>query len=82
MPYTLPVIPRSLPSNVVDREHFVIADVRRLVSGGTSSSRSLVVTESSQVQGDRSASGSSSSSGGGPGSSFSALGRRARGGFP
>ena len=48
-PYTLPVIPRSLPSNVVDRENFVIADVRRLVSGGTSSSRNPIVAESSRV---------------------------------
>ena len=27
-PYTLPVIPRPLPSNVVEGEHFVLADVR------------------------------------------------------
>ena len=33
-PYTLPVIPRSLPLNVVEGEHFVLADVRRLVCGG------------------------------------------------
>ena len=25
-PYTLPVIPRPLPSNVVEGEHFVLAD--------------------------------------------------------
>ena len=81
-PYTLPVIPRSLPSNVVDGEHFVIADVRRLVSGGASSSRNPLVTESSRVQGDRSAFGSSASSGEGPGLSSSAHGRRARGDFP
>ena len=31
-PYTLPVIPRPLPLDVVEREHFVIADRRRLVS--------------------------------------------------
>ena len=37
-PYTLPVIPRLLPSNVVEGEHFVLADVRRLVSGSASSS--------------------------------------------
>ena len=36
-PYTLPVIPRPLPSNIVEGEHFVIADVRRLVSGNASS---------------------------------------------
>ena len=38
-PYTLPVIPRPLPSNVVEDEHFVIADVRRLVSSSASSSK-------------------------------------------
>ena len=38
-PYTLPVMPRPLPSNVVEGEHFVLADVRRLVSGSVSSSR-------------------------------------------
>ena len=42
-PYTLPVIPRPLPSNVVEGEHFVLADVRRLVSGSANSSRDLVV---------------------------------------
>ena len=82
VPYTLPVISRPLLSNVVDGEHFVIADVRRLVSGGTSSSRNPVVAESSRVQGDRSAFGSFASSGGGPGSSSSAPDRRDRGDFP
>ena len=48
-PYTLPVIPRPLPSNVVEGEHFVLADVRRLVSGNASSSRDLVVQASSRV---------------------------------
>ena len=65
-PYTLPVIPRPLPSNVVEGEHFVLADVRRLASGGASSSRDLVVEASSRVQGARSASGSSASSSRGP----------------
>ena len=48
-PYTLPVIPRPLPSNVVEGEHFVLADVRRLTSGSASSSRDLVVEASSRV---------------------------------
>ena len=61
-PYTLPVIPRPLPSNVMEGEHFVLADVRRLVSGSASSSRDLVVEASSRVQGARSASRSSASS--------------------
>ena len=81
-PYTLPVIPRPLPSNVVEGEHFVLADVRRLASDNASSSRDLVVEASSRVQGARSASGLSTSSGGEPGSSSSALGRRAKGYFP
>ena len=50
-PYTLPAIPRSLPSNVVEGEHFVLADVRRLVSGSTNSFRDLVVEASSRVEG-------------------------------
>ena len=61
-PYTLPVIPQPLPSNVMEGEHFVLADVRCLASGGASSSRDLVVEASSRVQGARSASGSSASS--------------------
>ena len=81
-PYTFPVIPRPLPSNVVEGEHFVLADVRRLVSGSASSSRDPVVEASSRVQGTRSASRSSDSSIRGSGSSSSAPGRRARGDFP
>ena len=65
-PYTPPVIPRSLPSNVMEGEHFVLADVRRLASGGASSSRDLVVEALSRVQGAWSASGSSASSSRGP----------------
>ena len=42
-PYKILVIPRPLPSNVVEGEHFVLADVRCLASGGASSSRGLVV---------------------------------------
>ena len=60
--YTLPVIPRPLPSNVVEGEHFVLADVRCLSSGSVSSSRDLVVEASSQVQGARSSSRSPASS--------------------
>ena len=79
-PYTLPVIPRPLPSNVVEGEHFVLADVRRLASGGASSSQDLVVEASSRVQGDRSPSGSSASSSQGPDSP--AAGREASGRGP
>ena len=31
-PYNLPVIPRPLPPDVVEGEHFVVVDLRRLVS--------------------------------------------------
>ena len=79
-PYTLPVIPRPLPSNVVEGEHFVLADVRCLASAGASSSRDLVVEASSRVQGARSASGSSASSSRGPDSP--ADGREASGHCP
>ena len=77
-PYTLLVIPRSLPSNVVEGEHFVLADVRCLVSSGASSSRDLVVEASSWVQGTRSVSRSSASSSWDSDSSL-APGRGARG---
>ena len=30
-PYTLPVIPRPLPSDIVEGEYFIIADLRRLI---------------------------------------------------
>ena len=76
-PYTLPVIPRPLPSNVVEGEHFVLTDVRRLASGSASSSRDLVVEASSRVQGARSASRSFASSSRGSDLS-SAPGRGAR----
>ena len=61
-PYTLPVIPQPLPLNVVEGEHFVLEDVRRLTSGSVSSSRDLVVEASSQVQGAQSSSRSPASS--------------------
>ena len=70
--YTLPVIPRALPSNVVEGEHFVLADIRRLAYGNVSSSRDLVVEASSRVQGARSLSQSPISSSRGPDSSSAA----------
>ena len=48
-PYTLPVIPWPLPSNVVEGEHFVLADAWSLVSSSASSSRDLVIKASSRV---------------------------------
>ena len=63
-PYTLPVIPRPLPSHVVEGEHVVVADLRRLVSSSASSSRNPVIKASSRVQGARSTSRSFASSSG------------------
>ena len=48
-PYNLLVIPRPLPRDVVEGEHFVVADLRRLVSRGASSFRDSVVEASSRV---------------------------------
>ena len=61
VPYTLTVIPRPLPLDIVKGEHFVIADLQRLISSCAHPSRGLVVEASSRVQGARSASGSSTS---------------------
>ena len=60
-PYTLPVIPRLLPSDIVEREHFFIVDLRHLISSSARPSGDQVVEASSQVQGAGSASGSSTS---------------------
>ena len=40
-PYSLPIIPRSLPLEIVDGEHFLTADLLNLTAGNTSSSRDL-----------------------------------------
>ena len=45
--YTLPVIPRPLPTEVVDGEHYVIADLLTLVPG----SSSLAQTSETEVVG-------------------------------
>ena len=60
-PYTLPVILIPLPSDIVEGEHFVIADLRRLISSSAHSSGGPVIEASSWVKGARSASDSSTS---------------------
>ena len=50
-PYNLLVIPHPLPPDVVEGEHFVVADLRRLISCGANSSRDSAVEASSRVQG-------------------------------
>ena len=81
-PYTLSVIPRPLPSHVVEGEHFVVVDLWCLVSGGANSSRNPIIEASSHVHGARSTSRSSSSSSGGSSSSLPALGERTRSKHP
>ena len=77
-PYTLPVISRPLPSDVIEGEHFVLADLWHLVSSNACSSRDPVVEASSRVQGAKSASRSSTSSSRGSSSSHPAPCRRTR----
>ena len=60
-PYTLPVIPRPLPMDVVEGEHFVITDLRRLISSSTRPSNGPVVEAPSRVEGAWSTSGLSTS---------------------
>ena len=60
-PYTLSVIPRPLPSDIAEGEHFVIADLRCLISSCACPSDSTAVEASSRVRGTGRASGSSTS---------------------
>ena len=60
-PYTLSVIPRLLPSDIMEGKHFVITDLRRLILSSVRPSDDLVVEALSRVQGAGSASGSSTS---------------------
>ena len=68
--YTLQVIPRPLPSDVVEGEHFVIANLWPLVSSSARPSGGPVVEASSQVQSAWGASGSSTSPSASEDSSF------------
>ena len=38
-PYTVPIIPRPLPSEVVESEHFVATDLLSLIPSGSSPAR-------------------------------------------
>ena len=38
-PYSVPIIPRPLPSEIVEGEHFVTADLLSLILGGSSPAR-------------------------------------------
>ena len=73
--YNLPIIPRPLPSEIVDGEHFIIADLLHLTAGSASSSKDLVTETSSQELVSRTSSGSSASTSRGSGSAQPAPGR-------
>ena len=81
-PYTLPVIPRLLPSNIVEGEHFVIVDLRRMISSSAHPSGDPIVGASSQVQGAGHASGSSTSPSGDSSFAYSAPSWRIRSSRP
>ena len=35
-PYIIPIVPRSLPAEVIEGEHFVLVDLLKLVTGSSS----------------------------------------------
>ena len=67
-PYSLPIITRPLPSEIVDGEHFITADLLNLIAGSASSSRDVDVETSSKELVSRTPSGSSASTSGDSGS--------------
>ena len=77
-PYTLLVIHRPLPYDIVEGEHFVIADLRRLISSSARPFGDLIVEASSRVQSAGHASGSSASPSGDYSSAHLAPSRRTR----
>ena len=79
--YNLPVIPCPLPSKVVVEEHFVSADLLRLLSGGASTSRGTEFEIADQRSVARSPSGPSASNSGGSRPAQPSL-RRSKGGGP
>ena len=67
-PYSLPIILHSLPSKIVDEEHFVTTDLLNLIAGSGSSSRVPDTETLSRELVSRTLSGSSVSTSGGSGS--------------
>ena len=81
-PYNLLIIPRPLPSEIMDREHFITPDLLNLIAGGASSSRDLDVETSSWELVSQTSSGSSASTSGGSGSAQPVPSRGERGSHP
>ena len=78
-PYSLPIIPCLLPSEIVDGEHFINVDLLNLTAGSASSSRVPDFETSSRELVSRTLSGSSASTNGGFGSAQPAPSRGERG---
>ena len=64
-PYCLSIIPRPLPLEIVDREHFITVDLLNLTTGSASSSRDPDAETSSWELVSQTPSGSSASTSGG-----------------
>ena len=80
--YTLSIIPRPLPSEIVDGEHFVTIDLLNLTTGSGFSSRVLDAETSSRELVSRTLSGSSASTNRGSGYALCAFSWGERGHCP
>ena len=78
-PYSLLIIPRRLPSEIVEGEHFIIADLLYLTAGSATSSKDLVAETLSRELVSRTSSGSFASTSGGSGSTQPSPGQGERG---
>ena len=63
-PYSLPIIPHPLPSEIVDKEHFVTTDLLSLIASSASPSGDPEAKTSSQEQASRALSAPSASTSG------------------
>ena len=78
-PYSLPIIPRSLPLEIVDGEHFVTSDMLSLLVGRAPSTRDPKAEASHREQASRASSVPSTSISGDSSSASSGLSRDERG---
>ena len=78
-PYSLPIIPRSLPLDIVDGEHFVTFDLLSLLVGRALSTRDLEAEALHREQVSRTSSVSSTSTSGDSSSASPGPGRNERG---
>ena len=63
-PYSLPIIPRALPLEIVDREHFITSDMLSLLAGRAPSTRDPEAEASHREQASRASSIPSTSTNG------------------